>query len=1106
MTGAWPRDGGETGALIRARDWSATPLGAVDQWPHSLRTAVGIMLASPAPTCVLWGPAHVQLYNDAYIPIAQERHPASFGRPALESWADARDVLGPLFAGVLAGGPPATLEQTLPLRRPDGAIEERAFTATFSAIRDENGGVGGIFHPLQETTAAVRVVAALRESEERLRLTIGAADLGIWEHDLRTDLFHLDARAQVLYGLGPVARVDELLGQVHAEDLERLGGEFRAAMDPAVRGPVSTEYRVVDADGAVRWLRVQGRVYFDASGPHAKALRGLGTVQDVTEQKRAEAALRENDERLRLALDIAELGTWSWELATGAGDLDPRGAEIVGLTPGAVADIGAAQRASIHPDDLARVEADVGAGLAGGGTFDLNYRAVHPDGTLHHVASRAKVLVDGEGRPVRLMGTNRDVTAEREAEAALRASEERYRALFESIDEGFCVIEILVDEHGAPVDYRFVEANPVFAAQTGLVDAVGRTALEVVPGLEPFWVRTYGGVALTGQPVRFEDHAPSMDRWFDVNAFRVGDPRARRVAILFKDITARKGAEMERERLLAALEAERAHLVEVIRRAPAFMVVLRGPNHVLELVNDAYQQLIGHRDVAGKPLFDAIPEVRGQGFEELLDRVLETGESFTGRGLPVRLQRTPGAPVEERIIDLAYVPLTEADGTRTGIVVLGTDVTEQVRSRREVERARDRAERLQALTAALAGARTRDDVADVVVADMVVALGARTGALAGRAAEGEGDALVLLRTVGFPDPVRAGVQRQPLEMRSPLVECYRTQAPVWIETREGPQGLDARWPVIAPVWDALGVASAAFVPLMVAGETVGVISFAWDAPREIEPEERAFLLALGRQAALAIERARLFESEYAARAEAERANRAKSEFLAVMSHELRTPLNAIGGYAELMEMGIRGPITPQQREDLRRVQTSQRHLLGLINEVLNYARLETGTVHYDVADVRLREVVAGAEALVSPQAQARDLVLAVALCPPELAVRADAEKVRQILVNLLSNAVKFTDRGGRVELACAPSADRVQVLVSDTGIGIPADQLDRIFEPFVQVRADLTRTAEGTGLGLAISRDLARGMGGDLTVESTPGTGSTFTLTLPRTLEPSAGS
>ncbi|HEU0076478.1 MAG TPA: HAMP domain-containing sensor histidine kinase, partial [Longimicrobiaceae bacterium] len=240
----------------------------------------------------------------------------------------------------------------------------------------------------------------------------------------------------------------------------------------------------------------------------------------------------------------------------------------------------------------------------------------------------------------------------------------------------------------------------------------------------------------------------------------------------------------------------------------------------------------------------------------------------------------------------------------------------------------------------------------------------------------------------------------------------------------------------------------------------------------------------------------LVESEQA-RAEAESANRAKSQFLATMSHELRTPLNAIGGYAELVEMGIRGPVTEAQREDLHRIQQSQRHLLGLINEVLNYARLETGTVRYDLEEVPVREAVVAAESLVAPQARAKEVSLRVAECPPELAVRADAEKLRQILVNLLGNAVKFTGPRGDVEVSCAREGDAVQVRVRDTGIGIPADKLEIIFDPFVQVRSDLTRPHEGTGLGLAISRDLARGMGGELVAESTAGSGSTFTLTLP---------
>ena len=245
------------------------------------------------------------------------------------------------------------------------------------------------------------------------------------------------------------------------------------------------------------------------------------------------------------------------------------------------------------------------------------------------------------------------------------------------------------------------------------------------------------------------------------------------------------------------------------------------------------------------------------------------------------------------------------------------------------------------------------------------------------------------------------------------------------------------------------------------------------------------------------ERERLLEAEHAARTDAEAANRAKTEFLAVMSHELRTPLNAIGGYTELLEMGIHGPVTGAQRTALGRIQQSQRHLLGLINEVLNYARLETGSVRYDLDDVRVQEAFASVAALVEPQARARSLALDVRDPPPGLAVRADAEKLRQILINLLGNAIKFTDRGGRVELTGGAEGGGVSLSVRDTGIGIPADKLETIFEPFVQVRSDLTRPADGTGLGLAISRDLARGMGGELTVVSAPGQGSRFTLTLP---------
>jgi signal transduction histidine kinase len=234
-----------------------------------------------------------------------------------------------------------------------------------------------------------------------------------------------------------------------------------------------------------------------------------------------------------------------------------------------------------------------------------------------------------------------------------------------------------------------------------------------------------------------------------------------------------------------------------------------------------------------------------------------------------------------------------------------------------------------------------------------------------------------------------------------------------------------------------------------------------------------------------------------ARARAEEANLAKSMFLATMSHELRTPLNAIGGYVQLMEMGIRGPVTPEQREDLGRIDRSQRHLLGLINDVLDFATNEAGNASYARETVKLDAVMEEVEGLVLPQVAEKQLAYDDSGARCGAVVLADRSRLEQVLLNLLSNSIKFTPEGGRIEVACRVADGTAAVRVRDTGIGIPADKLEFIFQPFAQVSAGFTRTAGGTGLGLAISRDLARGMGGDLVAESTLGAGSTFTLTLP---------
>ena len=424
------------------------------------------------------------------------------------------------------------------------------------------------------------------------------------------------------------------------------------------------------------------------------------------------------------------------------------------------------------------------------------------------------------------------------------------------------------------------------------------------------------GVMTRGEAVWFEDlHLPIErgdgvldDAWwtYSYSPVRDDDGEINGTLVVCLETTATVQAR-------AALEFERGRLADLFRLAPAFMCVLRGPDHVFELANENYRKLVGFREVVGRPVREALPEAVGQGFVELLDGVLETGEPFIGEAVPVTIQDTRGGPPVERRLNFVYQAITESDGSRSGVFVHGVDVTETIR----------------------------------------------------------------------------------------------------------------------------------------------------------------------------------------ARAEAESANRAKAEFLAVMSHELRTPLNAIDGYAQILELGVHGTLADTQLEHVRRIRRSQDHLLGLINDVLHYARIEAGAITYHLADIPVADVLRSCETLTAPQREAGDLAYACDGDDPDLAVHADRDRTKQILLNLLTNAIKFTEPGGRITVSCAADDHHVRIAVTDTGRGMDPDELDRIFDPFVQVGAT-AHTPHGVGLGLAISLDLARAMGGDLVVTSQPGTGSTFTLSLPR--------
>ncbi|HYD52082.1 MAG TPA: ATP-binding protein [Gemmatimonadaceae bacterium] len=566
-----------------------------------------------------------------------------------------------------------------------------------------------------------------------------------------------------------------------------------------------------------------------------------------------------------------------------------------------------------------------------------------------------------------------------------------------------------------------------------------------------------------------------------------------------------------------AADRQRRQLEAITANATLALFVM-DEHQVCTYMNPAAERLTGFRlgEVQGRPLHDVVHHTRPDGTpyplaECPIDRAFprnmrEQGEETfvhrDGSFYPVAFTASPihengravGTVIEVRDVRAERSREAERDGLLAAAQAARADAE---RATREEQAARERTQRLHALTAALATASTERDVASSAVRHAAAIFGGAATILARYLAADE--ALEILDVDALDAAVRQDWQRIPMAVRAPLTDAARAREPIFLASRA--EWLD-RYPHLVHLADAEGHEANAVVPLVADEMVLGVLGVAFTRPTEFSADDRALAITVGRQVAQAMQRARLFESERRAREAAERADRTKSRYLAVLSHELRTPLNAVGGYAELLALGVHGPMTEEQRGVALRMQQVQRHLLGLINQVLDFARLESGAVSYDRKPTDISEAIASAVPLVQPLIQAKGVRIDVHRTADVGAVVlawADPPKLQQVLVNLLSNAVKFTAPGGEVALRLELDQPhgRVRVHVHDTGIGISPEQLASIFEPFVRIEDARAGAPEGTGLGLAISRELVQGMGGELTAESAPGVGSVFTVSLP---------
>ena len=995
--------GGEMGALMRSIDWSKTPLGPAATWPQSLKTALSICLSSRFPILIWWGPQYIKLYNDAYRTVIAAKHPFAMGRPGREVWAEIWDIIGPMLDGVFRNGDATwSDDQMLPLRR-NGYTEECYFTFAYSPIRDETGGIGGVFSAVTETTERVlseRRLALLRTLADRTATDTvspveacraAAEALATSYEDVPFALLYLlsaDGTRLTLAsasGLSPgsSARPEEIV----------LGGE---ATNGAGSWPLAS---VVESGQPMRVDDLTAR---------------FGSLVQQPWPEPVETAL---------LLPIAR-----------PGQERPYGVFVAGVSP---------RRA-----------------------FDEAYRSF-----LDLVTGRIATAV----------ANARAYEEERERAEALAELDRAKTAFFSNVSHEFRTpLTLLL----GPLEELLGRNGGISPELRPALEVAHRNALrllKLVNTLLEFSRIEAGRVEAAYEPTNLATFTTELASSFRSAAERGG------VSLILDCPPLPEPVYVDREMwekivfnlISNALKHTFSGTITIAMRARGGQVELTVRDTGVGIPADHLPRVFDR--------FHRVPNARSRTYEgtgiglalvkELVryhagtidvESVEGVGTTFVVR-LPFGSAHLPSDRIRHAAVPGEPAP---SRGSRPY-------VEEVLNWARPAAKAAGEAA---ATASASAPARLllADDNADMrdYVTRLLEARGWSVEAVSdGRAAL---DAVLTHR----PDLVLSDVMMPGLDGFALLRELRARP-----ETRTIPVILlSARAGTEARVDGAEAGADDYIVKPFAAQELVARVGSHLALARE-----RAEALA-------ALERAR--EQADAARREAEMANRVKSDFLTAMSHELRTPLNAIGGYVQLLELGIHGPVTEAQLSALARIERSEKHLLSLINDILNFAKLEAGRVVYAASDVSLAEAVAAVMPIVQTQLGAKGLACDVRVRPDAI-VRADREKVEQILVNLLSNAIKFTDRGGRIVVDAPARAEgaappgMVFLRVADTGIGVPDEKQAMIFEPFVQVARNPTRSTEGTGLGLAISRDLARGMGGDLRVRSTEGKGAVFTLTLP---------
>ena len=951
--------------------------------------------------------------------------------------------------------------------------------------------------PDSATTPHGRSTGAVsRDVAEQLRLALEVGEMGTWEWRITEGRVIWSEALERMHGLEPGTFGGSFVDykrDVHPDDLPRLlESVSRTLAGEAHR----LEYRIVRPDGAVRWLDARGTLFRGADGlPHTL----VGVCSDVTERRRAAAGIQllaEAGSVLHASLDFEATIRAVTHLA------------LPTLADYCVFDL-------VEGDCVRRVAATHAAQDHQALVEELERYA--PD--LHGPGLVAQTMRSGEPLLVRDWLT---------AQTSWLPSSEAHESVVQRLKPRSLIIIPLQGAAGTLLGaLSFVlstQERQYGNADLELARAVGARAATAIENAHLYRAVTATSEALRLQSIELEAKAQLLqDQAAEMESQQTELEQQTEELQAVNEELHRTNRELDSARESAVV----AHAyVNGVLGAITDPFVVYGVDWRMQYMNDAAEDVFtnmgtgGREAMLGQVLWDLYPDIVGTRFETEMRRAGD------GR-VPVAFEEFYPKLAAWSEVRCYPIPLG-------GVAVIWKNTTDKKRAE---ERSHFLTRASAILSSSLDYRTTVSQVAQLLVPQLADWCGVQL--------LDERGSLQQL-AVAHTDPEKVTWaweldRRYPVDMNAPLgvPNVLRTgRSELYTDIPDEMLVAGAVDEQHLAMLRELGMHSVLIVPLAARGGVIGVMSLvAAESGRHYTAADQALAEELAERAALAIDNARSFtETELAratieasraqleqvvaevrrtnddltekthlaevARLAAEEANRVKSDFLAHMSHELRTPLNAIAGYTDLMQLGVHGELTPLQHEDLDRIKRAQRLLLGHINDVLNFAKVDAGHLHYDIEPFALRGVIDQLQALVEPQLAARSLTYDCADIPATLMVCGDEEKVQQVLVNLLSNATKFTPPGGRITIEATPVGQNIRIDVTDTGMGIPADKIDSIFEPFVQLDRTLSSSHHGTGLGLAISRDLARGMSGKLTVTSTEGRGSTFSLTLPAWQEP----